>query len=219
MSEMNVPLLIRGTVFDMAKQWELLLNGGGIKNGLARAINRTANTARMKSVTEVQKLYHLHNRDLAKRAIKVTEKAKPDHLRGIVRASGFRMPTSEFMTNTHSRTQGPMVNIKNGNKELKGAFVAPVPYTDKEGGISYHLGIFERVGTKDDKVKMKKGHYAGKFRQQIRQLFTVSIATATASEVVQNEVAKAMEKKLPVFVTQELNREVLTLAGKGKKKK
>lgn len=196
---------VKDSFKDAAKDFELLLDNKEIEQAITRALNKAIIYARTASVTSVRKIYKTRAKDIRK-TFRIGKAGGPK-LSAELTATGSRLPAYGFMSNANSRRNtGASVNIKGQSKIITGSFVARMPGNG-------HIGLFERFGPKVESKKLsKKG--ISIFRQQIRELFTVSIPGALSNPTVEASVSQAIEERLPTLIQQELNFGVLLKTGK-----
>jgi hypothetical protein len=189
---------VKDSFKDAAKDFELLLDNREIEQAITRALNKAIVFARTSSVTSVRKIYKTRAKDIRK-TFRIG-KAGGAKLSAELTANGKQLPAYGFMSKANTRRNtGAAVNITGTSKVITGSFVARMPKTG-------HVGLFERYGAKEKVGK--------RFRQKIRELFTMSIPAALSNPTVEASVTKAIEARLPTLIQQELNFGVLLKSGR-----
>ncbi len=172
------------------------------KAGIARALNRTATTARAQASREIRAAGYALKAGDVKAAISV-RKATQTEFRAVLRAVG--RPNSVGEVRRRQTKDGVSVSVKNGRTVIKGAFIATMP--------SGHTGVFVRVKSDaHSKAIVQKLAKLGRLQLgrvkrhglPIQQLFGPSIPTAFENDVVQRATSDRYRDRFPGALMQEL---------------
>lgn len=161
------------------------------RKAIARALSKTATTARAEAARDIRDAgYGLKIGDI-KDAISIRRATAYD-LKALVRATGRPIPLIQY--GARQTKKGVTVNVKNGRKRIAHAFIATMP--------NGHKGVFVRKGDQHRRV-MRNGRVVST-GLPIRELYGPSIPSAFANEVVQRAIASAIRERFPTVLKQEL---------------
>ncbi len=165
----------------------------GTRKAIARALNKTATTARVEAARNIRDAGYGLKVGKIKDALSI-RRATGEELTAVLRSTGQPIPLINY--GARQTAKGVSVNVKNGRKVIPHAFVA----TMRSG----HTGVFIRTGKPH--LKQSRNAKAGKRTDNlpIDELFGPSIPSAFANDVVQDAVADAIEERFPVVLRQEL---------------
>lgn len=153
-----------------------------------RALNKIAAQAKVAASKEIRAAgYNMKATAIKKRI--VIKRATSGNPVVVVRCSGNPIPLIEF--SARDEPSGVSVNVKNGRKLIKGAFIATM--------ASGHRGVFIRRGNAHK--KNAKGVRSG---LPIDQLFGPGINKAFANEVVQAALIRLIKVKFPTVLEREM---------------
>ena len=158
-----------------------------------RALNKVAKQAKVAASREIRAAGYGMKVNNIKGMIKIRHAGYGNP---VVTLRVFRksIPLIEF--SAIQTPDGVSVNVKNGRKVIKHAFIATMPST---GGKTGHKGVFVRVGN-DHKIN-KKGVWSG---LPIKQLFGPSVVNAFSNEIVQRALVTLIQDKFPTILEHEI---------------
>lgn len=159
---------------------------------IARAINRTARTAKTEASRQIREKYKIRAKDINK-ALNLTLATRVTKT-GYVIATGKPLPIIAFMP--RQTKAGVNVTIVNTRKTIKRAFILNLS--------SGHKGVFARGEYGDSTFMFKKP------RLPIKELTTVSVPTAFINDAVN----AALRQKIQDFFPARLEQEVLNILRK-----
>lgn len=171
---------------------ELLSAKWDMPQATARALNRMAEQALVKSARQVRDAgYNLKISEI-KKALRVA-RANQGQLKSAVIATGKPIPLIAY--GARQVANGVSVNVLNGRKVIAEAFIATMP--------SGHKGVFVRKpGAKHKKVGV--GANASWHALPIRQLYGPSIPDGMANDKVREAIMALIEEKFPQLLDHEL---------------
>lgn len=158
---------------------------------IMRAVNKTAAAAKTAASREIRAQgYNIKAAAISKSLL--IHRATKHDLKAVISVTGKPIPLLAYGGRQVGR--GVSVQVKNGRKIIRGAFIATMP--------SGHQGVFVRVGKRHKKV-MRNGHvvWSG---LPIKQLFGPSIPSAVANEAVQRALAQTIKQKYPRLLAHEI---------------
>lgn len=146
-----------------------------------KALNRAATSVRSEASKEIRKEYNI-KATVAKGQITII-RATALKLTATVKASGKRIPLSEFGARWNRNMPGTSVKVKTKGprKIVKHAWMMPTP--------SGKMGVFRRVG---------------KNRYPVEFLLSVGIAQAFASKAVSEKLVEIAQDRFEVVLGQEI---------------
>lgn len=175
--------------------------------GVARALNRMANSARSKAIKDLRGRYKFKIRDLKatgkRRAGIRLQKATRKHLTSMIVASGAPLDLRAFQPRQTKR--GVTVNIMNQRRLIRGAFIATMPsdYTGVFARGKYGSGGFQFRSKPGPKAGYKKGK--GYTDLGISKMVGVSVPAAFGQEPIIKALATVIERDFPKRLEHELS--------------
>lgn len=163
-----------------------------VKNkAIVRAVNKTAAQVKVQASREIRDAGYNMKVSKIKQAIFI-KRAGASDLIAVVKATG--KPIGLINYGARQTKAGVSVQVKNGRKVIKGAFVATMP--------NGHKGVFMRKGAGHKHV-MQKGKmvWSG---LPIDELFGPSIPSAFMNKVVQDALLAAVHDKFPRLLKHEI---------------
>lgn len=159
---------------------------------LPRALNKTADQAKVQASREIREAGYNLKAAAIKKAINI-KRANKGQLVAVINAAG--KPIALINYSARSTKAGVSVSVKNGRKNLRGAFIATMP--------NGHTGVFERVGTQHKKVDANgKVQWRG---LPIKELFGPSIPSAFMNEKVQSALVAKVREAFPRLLQHEIS--------------
>jgi Prophage minor tail protein Z (GPZ) len=166
---------------------------------VARAINKTAVSARAQAAREIRNVgYRIKIAQIKKQLI--IRRATRAELQAVIRASGRPIPLINY--NARQNKQGVSVAVLRGGTTIKHAFIATMP--------SGHRGVFlrkdyARTMSRHEKHGITHGAgQRGKHGLPIFELFGPSIPAAFANETVQTALKQVIRQRFEVVLAQEI---------------
>lgn len=158
---------------------------------IVRAVNKTAAQVKVQSAREVRDAgYNLKIAQI-KKAIQLKRAGKSD-LVAVLKATG--RPIGLINYGARQTKAGVSVQVKNGRKLIKGAFIATMP--------NGHQGVFIRKGVGHKKIVVGgKARWSG---LPIEELFGPSIPSAFMNKVVQDALKASVKEKFPRLLKHEI---------------
>ena len=162
---------------DISKMEEVIdaLRTGLGKNAVMRALNRTIDQSQTQASKSMREKYSFKAATV--KATMIKYKAYPDRLQATLRSKGRRTQLIDMQARQTSK--GVRVRVGKVRKLIKGAFIA----TMKSG----HVGVFIR---EDGTQQGKKGAIKNR---KIKELYTIGIPEAFASQTIQQALADNAE--------------------------
>lgn len=158
---------------------------------IPRALNKLITQAGNQAAREIRKAgYGFKIRDIkARMKIKRATEGNPV---ASIRVYHRAVPLIEF--SARQTKQGVTVNVKNGRKLVKGAFIATMP--------TGHQGVYIRVGNTHKKVNKSRGPiWQG---LPIKQLYGPSVAVSFANDTVMTVLQRFIKDKWPQLLRHEI---------------
>lgn len=158
-----------------------------------RAINKVADQVKVQAAREIRDAGYNLKIARIKRSIAI-RRASASQLVAAVKASGRPIGLIDYGAKETKRG-GVSVQVKNGRKTLKDAFIATMP--------NGHRGVFFRKGSGHKKMMTRgKPSWHG---LPIEELFGPSIPTAFMNQVVQDALVAAARDKFPAIFQHEVD--------------
>lgn len=164
---------------------------GEQQKAVVRALNKTAMQARTEAVRSVRDEGYTIKASAIRRSFTI-KKARAGQLVVMLTATG--RPITLINYGARTTKSGVSVNVKNGRKMLRHAFIA----TMQNG----HKGVFERIGKEHKKVKRN-----GKTIRSglpVKELFGPSIPQSLANDAVNKAIMAKIRQKFPQILKHEL---------------
>lgn len=203
-----ITLDLRDDFAQAAAQYSLVLTSGEIEAAIARALNKAIGKARSSTIKAIGKIYKAQANavgdasPLSNKSISKTlraKRAKVGQLEATLTSTGGQLQAYGFLSKVNTPlSPGASVEIKDGDKVIKGAFVAKM----KSG----HMGIFTRYGV--------FGRGGNSKQERIRETHTLAIPQAMRNQLVEENILQAVEGFLPDLIELELYNGVMTKLGK-----
>lgn len=166
---------------------------------MVSALNKMADQVKVATSREVRAAGYNLKAAAIKKGLKV-RRASAGNLRSSVVASGRPIPLIQY--GARQTAKGVTVNVLNGRKLIKGAFIA----TMRSG----HTGVFVREPNGKHK-KVMSGGKASWHQLPIRELFGPAVPDGLASKAVQQALQQMILEKFPAILQREsawLNRKL-----------
>ena len=167
------------------------------KKAIVRALNRAAKSVQVQAAREIREAGYNLKASRIKKALTVRQ-ANANVLQAGIRAIG--RPISLYEYGARSTSKGVSVNVKEGRKLIKHAFIATMP--------TGHTGVFMR---KPGVIQGKRGKMI-QARALGHELFGPAIPSMFVSEIV----TRAMTSKLSEQFPKELDHELGRLRARGR---
>jgi hypothetical protein len=152
-----------------------------------RALNKVAAQAKVAASKEIRAAgYNMKAADIKQR-ITIKRAVSGDPV-VVIKCSGRPIPLVQF--SARPTRAGVSVNVKNGRKLIKGAFIATMP--------TGHQGVYVRVGKQHKKIN---GQWHG---LPIKELFGPSVPAAFGNEVVQSALVRLVRDKFTSILEHEI---------------
>lgn len=168
---------------------------------IARALNRTGQTVKANSARIIRdEGYNIKIGDI-KKAIAM-KLANQSELVVVLRALGRPIPLFKYGAKAvKGKGGGVSVQVKNGRKLIRGAFIATMP--------NGHTGVFVRVGSAAHAAGLGRHGIIRRGGNQkhglpIDELFGPSIPAAFLNNVVQTDMAATARTRFPIELRREL---------------
>jgi hypothetical protein len=158
---------------------------------VVRALNKTGQQVKTQAAREIRGAGYNVKIGEIKKSINLI-RANATTLTAIVKARG--KPIGLIQYGARAISSGVSVQVKNGRKVIKHAFIATMP--------SGHKGVFLRVGVGHRKVI--KGGKVTWHGLPIQELFGPSIPSAFINKTVQQALAAAVREKFPRLLKHEI---------------
>jgi hypothetical protein len=184
--KLNVKVDLSGVTTTLAKVRD------EYQKAVARALNKTATTARAQASREIREVGYGLKAGTIKDALNI-RRATPGNLTAVITASSKPIPLIEF--NARQTKSGVTVSVLNGRQPVHGAFIA----TTQSG----HRGVFVRVGNTHKRV-VKNGRRIST-GLPIKELYGPSVGNALTNKIVSQALVEAIKGRFDVVLKQELN--------------
>lgn len=176
----------------------LKLNSNGVINKAASAaINKTAALVKTNAAREIRNVGYGMKVSAIKSQISIT-KATPSKLRALIVATG--KPIGLINYGARQTANGVSVNVKNGRKMIKGAFIATMP--------NGHQGVFVRTDKLSQGTAAKPNRRGWKYNT-IKELFGPSIPGAFNNPAVRDALIALVDERFPDLFAHEIEFRVL----------
>ncbi|WP_338847917.1 phage tail protein [Massilia sp. W12] len=162
-----------------------------VDKAVPRTLNKVIAQAKTAASREIRAAGYKLKASTIKGALS-TRKASAVQLTAVLTASGKPIPLIQY--NARQVADGVSVDVKNGRKIIKHAFIAVMP--------NGHKGVFVRVGKKHKKVTRNgKTRWTG---LPIQELFGPSVPNGLVNKKVQTALNRLMKEKFPVILRQQI---------------
>ena len=161
------------------------------KKAIVRALNRTAKSVQVQAAREIREAGYNLKASRIKKALTVRQ-ANANVLQAGIRAIG--RPISLYEYGARSTSKGVSVNVKEGRKLIKHAFIATMP--------TGHTGVFMR---KPGVIQGKRGKMI-QARALGHELFGPAIPSMFVSEIVTRAMTSKLNEQFPKELDHELGR-------------
>jgi len=176
----------------------LKLNANNVINKAASAaLNKTAALVRTNAAREIRTAGYGIKANAIKAQIRLT-KATPSQLRALIIATG--RPIALINYGARQTSSGVTVNVKNGRKLIKGAFIATMP--------NGHQGVFVRTDKTSQGTAAKPNRRAWKYNT-IKELYGPSIPSAFNNVAVRDALIALVEERFPDLFAHEIEFRVI----------
>lgn len=161
------------------------------KKAIVRALNRAAKSVQVQAAREIREAGYNLKASRIKKALTVRQ-ANANVLQAGIRAIG--RPISLYEYGARSTSKGVSVNVKEGRKLIKHAFIATMP--------TGHTGVFMR---KPGVIQGKRGKMI-QARALGHELFGPAIPSMFVSEIVTRAMTSKLNEQFPKELDHELGR-------------
>lgn len=181
--------------------------GKKMKKELAGAINQVSKKTKLQMGRDIRNTINL-KKDEAEKPLSIRTNASEGSLFAVVQLKKTpRLGLRHFGARQDRRGVSYKISKQGGRARIDGAFQGPKPGVIK---MSWKGNVFARVG---GNVKMTKGRYQGKMRQQIEQKKGVSAYGAYVKNDLSAPQAVVVQEELITQIERRINLNILRAEG------